>query len=220
MRLDGGRAFYDLGYLNGRRIALVKGEMGSSSIGGSTTTTMRMVDHLSPKWIVMVGIAFGVDKRKQSIGTVLISRQVLCYDLQRVGTDAQSGATLKNRGDRTSAHPTLVSLFQATMSLWSEAPVEAGLLLSGDKLVDNVDFREQVKSFAAGEAIGGEMEGTGLILGSAETSTPWIIIKAICDWADGQKSHRKKERQELAARNAVSFMFRALQVEAGGESEF
>ena len=215
VRLNGGRAYHDLGYLNGKRIALVKSEMGSSSVGGSTTTTMLMVGHLSPKWIIMVGIAFGVDKEKQSIGDVLISKQVLCYELQRVGTGAQGEPKLKSRGEKTSAHPPLVSLLQATASLWSEARVTAGLVLSGDKLVDNVDFREQIKALAEGEAIGGEMEGTGLIAAAAETCTPWVIVKAICDWADGKKSHKKKERQELAAKNAVSFIFRALQVDTG-----
>lgn len=212
---DGGRAFYDLGYLNRRRIALVKTEMGSSSVGGSSSTALRMINHLSPNFIVMVGIAFGVDRNKQSIGEVLISKQVLCYDLQRVGTGADGEPVMKSRGDKTSADPTLVSLFQATGAVWSDASVTAGLLLSGDKLVDNRDFREQIRAFSGGEAIGGEMEGTGLIQACAETSTRWVIVKAICDWADGNKSHRKKERQELAAKNAVSFMFSALQVETG-----
>ena len=100
LHFDGGRAFYDLGYLNRRRIALVKAEMGSSSVGGSTTTTMRMVNQLSPGCIIMVGIAFGVNPSKQKIGDVLISKQVLCYDLQRIGTDAHGEPTLKNRGDK------------------------------------------------------------------------------------------------------------------------
>eukprot|EP01034_Spumella_vulgaris_P030452 gene30454-37670_t len=208
---DGGRAFFDLGYVNGRRIALIKSEMGSSSVGGSTTTTMRMIGHLSPKAVVMVGIAFGVDSKKQSLGDVLISKQVLCYDLQRVGTGSDGSLILKSRGEKTSANPTLLSLFQATAGIWSEATVTAGLLLSGEKLVDNIDFREQIAALAQGEAIGGEMEGTGLIAATAETSTPWVIVKAICDWADGMKSHEKEDRQLRAAKNAASFVFRALQ---------
>jgi len=215
MYFDGGRAYYELGVLNKRRIVLVKSEMGTSSIGGSAMTAARMINHLSPEFIIMVGIAFGVDQKSQSIGDVLISKQVLCYELQRIGTGLGGEPVIKTRGDKTSADPTLVSLLQAAASLGSEASVKAGLILSGDKLVDNVDFRDQIKAFSGGEAIGGEMEGTGLIAAAAETSTRWVIVKAICDWADGKKSHRKKERQERAAKNAVSLVFRALQVEAG-----
>ena len=123
-------------------------------------------------------------------------------------------------GLRPSAHPPLVSLLQATATLWKDARVTAGVILSGDKLVDNFDYREQLKAFAEGEAIGGEMEATGLILATAETSTPWVVVKAICDWADGKKAHRKKSRQEIAAKNAASFVFSALQVGSSEDGAF
>ncbi|MER8722336.1 hypothetical protein NKH64_28975 [Mesorhizobium sp. M0999] len=207
-----GRAYYDLGYIFGNRVAVVKVEMGSASTGGSITTTMRVVPHLKPRFVIMVGIAFGVDEKKQSIGTVLVSRQILNYDQQRVGTTASGAVKLTPRGARTDASPVLVSLLEAASGVWDEAPVKTGLILSGDKLVDNVDFREQLKTFADGEAIGGEMEGGGLAVGAAETSAPWIVVKAICDWGDGKKSVKKKERQALAAKNAVSLVFRALQI--------
>lgn len=209
----GGRAYYDLGYIHGRRIALVKVAMGASTVGGSISTTMRMLDHLSPRYIIMIGIAFGVDVSKQKLGTVLVSRKVLGYEQQRVGTAEDDGSrSIRARGSITDASPELVSLFEATAGIWNEAPVEVGLMLSGEKLVDNVDFREDLKSIAGGEAIGGEMEGIGLVVAAAEKPTPWVIVKAICDWADGKKSEQKKERQLTAARNAVSFMFRALQI--------
>jgi nucleoside phosphorylase len=38
----------------------------------------------------------------------------------------------------------------------------------------------------------------------------WIIVKAICDWADGHKSRNKDRRQASAAEQAVSFVLLAL----------
>ncbi|RUU85966.1 hypothetical protein EOB59_30485 [Mesorhizobium sp. M7A.F.Ca.MR.176.00.0.0] len=208
----GGRGYYDLGYIYGNRVALVKVEMGSLTVGGSATTTVRMVDQLNPRYIIMVGIAFGTNEKKQSIGTVLVSRQILSYDQQRVGTDEKGDRELVIRGDRSSASPILVSLLETASGVWNEAPVKTGLMLSGDKLVDNLDFREQLKSIAGGEAIGGEMEGCGLVVAASESSAHWVVVKAICDWADGKKSTQKKSRQALAAKNAVSFVFQALRI--------
>ena len=208
-----GRAYYDLGFIYGSRIALVKVAMGSTTVGGSLSTTMRILPHLNPNYVIMVGIAFGVDQNKQTLGTVLIGRQILGYEQQRVGTTEDGDAKLLvPRGSKADASPVLVSLLEAAAGVWNAAPVEVGLMLSGEKLVDNVDFREQLKAIAGGEAVGGEMEGIGLVVAIAEKPTHWVVVKAICDWADGKKSEHKKERQSMAAKNAVSFVFRALQI--------
>jgi hypothetical protein len=38
----------------------------------------------------------------------------------------------------------------------------------------------------------------------------WILVKAVCDWADGKKSEDKTKRQLKAARNAARFVWHAL----------
>ncbi|ACE93453.1 hypothetical protein RHECIAT_PA0000107 (plasmid) [Rhizobium etli CIAT 652] len=218
-RFGGNRAYFDCGYIHGNRVAVIKVAMGSVSVGGSVSTTIQITFHLKPKHVIMVGIAFGMDESKYPIGTVLVSRQVLGYELQRVGTDKQGDALVISRGPRTDASPMLVSLIEAAASVWNDAEVKIGLLLSGDKLVDNLDFREKLQEVASGEAIGGEMEGIGLVVALAEKPTHWVIVKAVCDWADGKKSEEKKARQALAAKNAVSLVFRAMKiVPDGGES--
>ena len=85
------------------------------------------------------------------------------------------------------------------------AKVKFGLILSGAKLVDNQDFREQLRAFGP-EAIGGEMEGAGLYAAAQSNKVDWILVKAICDWADGKKSDHKDANQELAATNAARFI--------------
>ncbi|MFM7591467.1 MAG: hypothetical protein ACKO85_06690, partial [Isosphaeraceae bacterium] len=60
-------------------------------------------------------------------------------------------------------------------------------------------------------AIGGEMEGAGLYVSAAEHKVDWILIKAICDWADGYKPVNKEERQKTAAINAAKFLIESLE---------
>jgi hypothetical protein len=85
-----------------------------------------------------------------------------------------------------------------------------GTILTGAKLVDNLDFREQLR-VCEQEAIGGEMEGAGLYVACHDQKIDWILVKAICDFADGRKAQDKDSRQALAAKNAADFMRHALQ---------
>ncbi len=77
-----------------------------------------------------------------------------------------------------------------------------GTILSGEKLVDNPEFRAELLEMRP-EAIGGEMEGAGLCAAAANHKVEWILVKAICDWGDGTKD---KKYQKMAAEHAVSFV--------------
>ncbi len=124
----------------------------------------------------------------QSIGDILLSKQIQLYDLQRVGRE------IVLRGDKPHAAPRLINHFDAFSQVtWKGARVRPGLLLSGEKLIDDKDYRDQLVALQV-EAVGGEMEGAGLYVASADHKVDWIVVKAICDWADGNK----KSQQEAA----------------------
>jgi tetratricopeptide (TPR) repeat protein len=55
------------------------------------------------------------------------------------------------------------------------------------------------------------MEGAGLYVACQDKKVDWILVKAICDWADGNKAHDKAARQQTAATNAAKFVLHALQ---------
>ncbi|MCP4369103.1 MAG: AAA family ATPase, partial [Deltaproteobacteria bacterium] len=60
------------------------------------------------------------------------------------------------------------------------------------------------------EAIGGEMEGAGVYAACQDKKVDWILVKAICDWAN-EKGEDKAARQQKAATNAVAFVLHALE---------
>jgi nucleoside phosphorylase len=205
----GDNTYFDLGVHGGARMLLVQSEMGASGPGGMQATVTAAIGALHPASIVMVGIAFGVNRKKQKIGDVLVSRQLMSYDLQRVGTDKDGKQTLIPRGERAHASVRLVDRFTAGKKDWHKAEVSIGLIVSGDKLVDNLEFRQQLLQFEP-EAIGGEMEGAGLYSAAERARAHWILVKAICDWADGHKGRNKKQRQKLAAANAAQFVLHVI----------
>jgi nucleoside phosphorylase len=195
-----GHAYQFLGALGGLEIYLAISEMGAGGLTGSQEMVRKAIHAVEPSTVIMVGIAFGIDDDEFSIGDILVSKQLMLYELQRVSKDG----SITLRGDKTSASAAPLSWVRHAALKWSKSKVVPGLVLSGEKLIDNADFKENLKVLA-GDAIGGEMEGAGLYAACATEGVDWILIKAICDWADGNKSVDKDLNQRLAANNAAEF---------------
>ena len=171
------RTYFDVGYIGGARVLLVQTEMGSASPGASLPTIADAIDDLKPGHVLLVGIAFGVAPEQQEIGEILVSRQLQAYELQRVGTDNKGNAKITLRGDKVTASTKILGRLRAATANWSGSRVEFGLVISGEKLVDNPDFRNQLTDLIP-EALGGEMEGVGLYAASAERHADWILVES------------------------------------------
>jgi nucleoside phosphorylase len=199
-----GNNTYYIGFLGNYIIANVEcGDMGSSASAGSIITVSNAITHISPKFVLMVGIAFGVNKTKQNIGDVLVSKTISQYEIQRLGEENIW------RGSKPEANIFLRNCFKNIRG-WEfklpneeKAKIEVCEILSGEKLVDDIDYREDLLSEFP-NAKGGEMEGAGLYTACNDKDIPWVLVKSICDFADGKKGEGKKEKQVLAIETALS----------------
>jgi nucleoside phosphorylase len=153
----------------------------------------------------MPGIAFGHNPKKQKMDDVLVASKIIPYEHQRLGQERifraaipPSSATLQNRFENA-----LGWRFERPDGRFSTLPI--GSILSGGKLVDNLEFKNDLfKSFP--EAIGGEMEGAGLAEAAGRNRVPWILVKAICDWGTGKSN----AHQHLAAAASLSLVHHVL----------
>jgi WD40 repeat protein/nucleoside phosphorylase len=200
----GDNTYYDLGMLDGVRIVMVQSGMGIGGPCGTLLIVEEAIRALTPSASIMVGIAFGFDDHRQHIGDILVSQQLLGYELQKIATSHVGEIENIPRRNRPEASMRLLDRFRSGVLDWHGPTVEMGLICSGDKLIDNVTFRDQLLKFAP-EAIGGEMEGIGLYSAAQRKKVDWIVVKAICDWADGNKKEDKETLQRLAAENAARF---------------
>jgi uncharacterized protein YjbI with pentapeptide repeats/nucleoside phosphorylase len=119
----------------------------------------------NPDWLIGVGIAFGVDSKKQRLSF--------------------------------------------------------GRLLCGEKLIDSRDYRDKLLKLYPGNIVGGEMEALGLaaVAMKPQYQVEWIVVKAICDWADGNKNNpNKKKHQKDAAEKAAHVVYETLYFAPVGES--
>lgn len=198
---------YSIGVFGKYIVCHVESRMGSSTLGGSIMTMQRALDDWNPKIIVMIGIAFGKDLKKQNIGDVLISQHIIQYQNIKINKEGK----IEVRGDQHHCGVRLLDRFKSYKSGWhypinksTLSTVQIGNLLSGDVLIDYEPYRNDLlKQFPS--AIGGEMEGTGVSNVAVSRSKEWLVVKSICDFADGNKGRFKARKQKAAAAAAASF---------------
>lgn len=194
--------------------------MGTQESGSSILTTRNALsDWPCLKGVVMVGIAFGMydedgESPKQHFSDVLVSSKIYPYENQKL-KDGQK----EFRGEWHYADATFVNAFKEIGQTWSihnlyeeNVQIEIAPLLSGEKLIDDKEERDKLKSMFV-EARGGEMEGIGLASACEDAGVPWILLKGICDFGDGNKKEQKHERQDNAAMAAAKALQSVLQRE-------
>jgi nucleoside phosphorylase len=206
LRVNSPKATYHVGRYGAVNVALGMCAMGSVGRDSSIIETTRAILIWEPKAVVMVGIAFGMRPRKQELGDVLVSEKVTPYEPQRRGKNPIS------RGVPVRAGKTLLARFRARQGWHFVKPDGVasecwiGEIVSGEKLVDDNQFKKQLLT-SAPEAIGGEMEGAGLIAAAEDLGVEWILVKGICDWADGKKTSKHQELAAAAAASLVHHLF-------------
>lgn len=206
-----GDPYDDYGYINGQRVAHTVAMMGSSQSGGSRETVQKALEDLQPKLLIAVGIAWGANEDDgQHIGDLLLSQQVQLGSPSKI---MEGSVVLRGAKPEIAARP--VKLIEATQRhQFPQIPLHRGVLLSRDDLFDNKELRDQFR-VSVPELVGGEMEGQGIYeaLRDAGSTTPWLIVKAICDWGYKKNADKvvKDQNQRLAAANAANLCVAAVQ---------
>lgn len=164
-----------------------------------------------PRAAIMVGIACGRSSKSQKIGDILISSALIPCDSKRSEPDGtvftaspvESNRMLKNlftdRSDWSFPRPDKYKCKIHT----------PGYILTGSTLHNDLTEKVKLFQFSNYKPIGLEMEGYALHKASAKNHVPWILVKAISDWGNGEKDKDQgKDRpyRKLAAAAAASFV--------------
>ncbi|MBK7537701.1 MAG: 5'-methylthioadenosine/S-adenosylhomocysteine nucleosidase [Myxococcales bacterium] len=197
---------YYVGVIGEARVVLTMCRPGAIDRDGSIIATTEAIQACQPRSVIAAGIAFGGYTEKLKIGDVLVSNRVISYEPAR----KQAGGD-RPRGSQREAGKLLLNRFRNVLGWCFERPdrrrcsfVE-GLLLSGEKLVDDLDFKVELFEQYP-ESIGGEMEGAGMAAVAASHNIEWIVVKAVCDWGDGTKSDNYQPLAAAAAASLVAYV--------------
>lgn len=199
---EGSLTFY-FGKFGRYPVIHVQCSMGSMSRDSSIMTVSNALKVVEPKAVIMPGIAFGVDSEKQQIGDVLLAEAIQPYNNKRVGKDADEQRSYSSKSSKF-----LINRFKNLKS-WeyllpnnNKSSMIPTLLLSGEELIDNKNHRDELISLYP-SAKGGEMEGAG-VYAACDGNVDCILVKGICDFADGNKGSNKDENQRLAMQASLS----------------
>jgi nucleoside phosphorylase/tetratricopeptide (TPR) repeat protein len=204
LRVYSGAQTYYIGRLGSVDVVLTTCRAGAGSRDGSTIVTLEAIGKVRPRGVVAIGMAFGGYTNKLKIGDVLVSTRVIPYEAARI----QEAGNI-SRGGEHDAGAVLLNRFSEARG-WTfprgdgyACRVVDGPMLSGEKVVDSLRFKTDLFTDHP-QAIGGEMEGSGVHASSARRNlTEWIVVKAVCDWGDGSKNDGY---QALAASTAVALV--------------
>lgn len=202
-------SYHDFGIWQTCHLFALRTGMGGEGREGSTVMASEAIRTLKPDYILSVGIAFGLRRKKQKIGDVLVSESIISYEPLKFSTNKKTGKPEEISRHKTEPTPTrILNRFKTIRQYWLEEndiAVRFGAILSGSKLVDDPQFKAKLLERFP-EAIGGEMEGSGISSAAGFEKKEWIVVKAICDWAEN-KAENKVENQTIAAKNAADFVF-------------
>lgn len=142
--------------------------------------------------LINLGVAWGKDAKEQTLGDVLVSETVVAP----ARNDKLVGGERFNRAEIPAVS---ISLVKSYANEWNHhgpqeyfgnktVKVHIGRIISVGYLLN--DTQKKAELLAQPDmryAIGGEMESFGIYASSFLNNTPWIMVKGICDWADGTK---------------------------------
>jgi len=219
-----GRIFkYHIGYFGNYLVAHVHcKEQGTVKPLAAMPTIDEAYQLFKPKCAIMIGVAYGVNKEDQKIGDILISSIVRPYSSVRQSTSLEGDSRVDDRNPLFVPGNIILNQFSEFPSYTKKFQTHTGALLCGEELIDNDAYRKKlvdiqntyIKNMNGLPIVGGEMEGVGIasVFKNQDNNT-WIVIKAICDFADGTKDIDKENNQRLAAKNVVDFCFHVFKTE-------
>ncbi|OHE73654.1 MAG: hypothetical protein A2Y14_04210 [Verrucomicrobia bacterium GWF2_51_19] len=192
---------YNMGTLGGVEVFHMQtGMMGMLEPNATPLALMSVFRDIHPQYVVSTGIAFGNKGKGQTLGDILISRQVANYETRK-----EKNGEILSRGDKVTSP--MLPLVNASIHNWKGAKVHQGLTLSGNALVNSESFLHYLAQREP-EYLGGDMEAYGVYSVSSMMGAKWVMIKGISDWGDGTKNDAF---HSIALHNAGQFIFHMIQ---------
>ena len=183
--------------------APAKDRQGPTQAAIIATTILNKIESI--EYVIAVGVCFGIDKKKQDLGDVVISSIICDFTSKREGT------TVHLRGTQDRVGHKILNIFRLphNFKMPHNNNVRTGPVISTPNLIDNATVKASLVKERP-DAVGGEMEGAA-INAAVKKNPPatCIVIKGIGDWADGTKEG-SKEWKPYAARAAAYYVKTAL----------
>jgi nucleoside phosphorylase len=206
--------YFDLGTLGADRVLAARTKVGAIRHEGSAYKAILFQRAAQATSIIQIGMAFGVDRKRQHHGDVLVARSMFPYDDRTIRVANGHPVVDYSKTKRRAAKHSLVKLFEREIERGGHTfGTHIGTLLSGGARIFSAKFRDDlVESVPPGRdrIIGGEMEGVGLLSVAPADKPLWAVVKGISDFADEDRDGIIETTRPVACENAARFVLSAL----------
>ena len=208
-----------VGMFAGKKAALIQTPPGSNC---RKSIDKALASFPNAMYIIAVGVCYAFDRKKYKLGDVLVSKRISDFAEYKHKKDD----TVEDRGETINVEGFLSDTFcldalhnpKFMVTMLRESDVYSGRFLSHPVLMDNKSVRDKFHD-AAPNAIGGEMEGGVLMQVRKEDNgiAGIIVIKAVVDYADGDKEKQWQFTAALAAVHYTKSKLSAVNLPTRGE---
>ena len=209
-----GGTTYHIGTLHNKNIIIAKSGIGK--VYASSTTTI-LLDRYNISQVIFTGIAGGVKADTEVLDEVIATR-LLEHDYGTINDDGfvwtggDPGKIEPSEGDYYYCDEDLVNLaYNASIEVVGENHTHKGTIATGDQFISSTNYVELLKTKF--DAYACEMEGASVAKVCDVFQTPFVVIRALSDLADGNAHESYEDFGDLAAYNSsriVSKMIESL----------
>lgn len=216
---------YQKTIFEGKRIALVTQRcMGLSE---AARTTESAIITFEPSVVIMGGICAG-NKEKVSIGSLVIPRQIFEYSSGKISDDDNNNPIFKRRLGSADESPNMTALYQFVENAANardiitliknkyngpipEEDVEKKIvtypLASGPWVIDSEQVFNMIKNQIPHDKFCAiDMEAYAFASVANIHKKPWLVVKTVQDYANGNKSSDEEVSRNYASFSSAEFI--------------
>ncbi len=200
---------------DGKPCKILLAQAKEQGMVAAAVLSYKLIVHFQPKYLIMTGIAAGTFYEKENTGVhlygdVIVANMVWNYAKGKFTTADKGSMTFGDIG--FIPRPSLLKLDaeiesyirMAAISEKNECRVHFGPMACGFSVVANKDLVEKQVRAQFSDTVGLDMESYAVMYACtvSPTKTIPIVIKSICDFADGRKDDTY---QRFAAYTSTQF---------------
>lgn len=201
---------YHIGSLHGQPVVITRAGIGKIRAASSATA---MLNKYPISKVIFTGIAGGVADETDVLDEVIATR-LIEHDYGILSNDGfkwRSGDP--GIGDKAGVYydcdPQLVQIaYDATVEVVGKDHVFKGTIATGDQFVANSEYVEKLRKDY--DAYACEMEGAAIAVVCIDYKTPFVVIRALSDKADGKAHDSYENFGEIAADNSSRIVIKML----------
>lgn len=204
-----GREFYK-GKINGKDVVVAQCGIGKVA---AAVCAQTLIDLFKVECIINTGIAGGINENLK-IGDIVVSTYAVQHDFNITNFGYARGYMCtsddKDSATKYQADKKLLKIVtENAKKTLKENNVHQGVIATGDLFVASGKTKQKIKDEF--NAYAAEMEGGAIAQTCYLNQTPFVIIRAISDLADGSASENYEKFETQAAFNCANLVMSCLE---------